>query len=379
MKKYLLITGDFVKTGGMDRANFALADYLLKKGASVELVAYRVASELRSYSNLKLHSVPKIFNSYFLSGFLLNWMGGFWIRTFESLQYKILVNGGCCELGNVNWVHYVHAAYKPQINASLIRRCQREIYYHLCLSAEKKALRAAQVIIVNSNRTREDLIHFLALPSEIIHVCYCGIDPKLFFPIKDSQKQSSKMKLGWDMHRLTVLFIGALGDLRKGFDTLFKAWQILYANPTWDVDLKVIGSGAETSFWQNKVESANLSRHIQFLGFRFDVPDLMQAADCLVAPTRYEAYGLGVHEAICSGIPAIVTRNSGIAERYPSNLDNLLINNPEDENELAMRLAEWRKDKDKYRQLVIPFSEELRSYTWDHMANDIVNIIGGLN
>jgi len=28
---YLLVTGDFVKTGGMDRANFALAEYLAKQ------------------------------------------------------------------------------------------------------------------------------------------------------------------------------------------------------------------------------------------------------------------------------------------------------------------------------------------------------------
>ena len=30
-KSYILVTGDFVKTGGMDRANFALADIWLEK------------------------------------------------------------------------------------------------------------------------------------------------------------------------------------------------------------------------------------------------------------------------------------------------------------------------------------------------------------
>jgi hypothetical protein len=38
MKPYLLVTGDFVKTGGMDRANYALAHYLARQGGEVHLV-----------------------------------------------------------------------------------------------------------------------------------------------------------------------------------------------------------------------------------------------------------------------------------------------------------------------------------------------------
>jgi hypothetical protein len=66
MKPYLLVTGDFVRTGGMDRANFALADYLARQGGEVHLVAHRVDPQLLSYSNVQFHRVPKIANSYFL-------------------------------------------------------------------------------------------------------------------------------------------------------------------------------------------------------------------------------------------------------------------------------------------------------------------------
>ena len=40
MNSYLLVAADFVKTGGMDRANFALADYLAKQDYPIHLVAY---------------------------------------------------------------------------------------------------------------------------------------------------------------------------------------------------------------------------------------------------------------------------------------------------------------------------------------------------
>jgi hypothetical protein len=67
MKSYLLVTGDFVRTGGMDRANFALADYLARQGEQVHLVAHRVAPELLAYPNVTFHRVPKVANSYLLS------------------------------------------------------------------------------------------------------------------------------------------------------------------------------------------------------------------------------------------------------------------------------------------------------------------------
>jgi hypothetical protein len=46
-----LITGDFVKTGGMDRANYALASYLLNRGDEVHLAAYRVSADLLAKQN----------------------------------------------------------------------------------------------------------------------------------------------------------------------------------------------------------------------------------------------------------------------------------------------------------------------------------------
>lgn len=41
MNPFLIVTGDFVKTGGMDRANYALARYIADSGAETHLVAYR--------------------------------------------------------------------------------------------------------------------------------------------------------------------------------------------------------------------------------------------------------------------------------------------------------------------------------------------------
>ena len=111
------------------------------------------------------------------------------------------------------------------------------------------------------------------------------------------------------------------------------------------------------------------------MGFRSDVPDLFRSADCLVGPTGYEAYGLGLHEALCCGLPALVSAKSGVAERYPSHLRDLLIPNAEDAVDLAARLRKWHEATHHYSKLVSSFAKELRGHTWDDMARNILDKI----
>jgi glycosyltransferase involved in cell wall biosynthesis len=90
-----------------------------------------------------------------------------------------------------------------------------------------------------------------------------------------------------------------------------------------------------------------------------------------VSPTRYEAYGLGVHEAVCCGVPALVSAQAGVAERYPLELQDLLLPNPEDPAELADRLRTWHAAASRYREATEHWSAQLRAYSWDHMAAEM--------
>ncbi|MEH2160633.1 MAG: glycosyltransferase family 4 protein [Nostoc sp.] len=375
MKSYLLVTGDFVRTGGMDRANFALADYLARQGQQVYLVAHQVANELLAYPNVKFHQVPKIAKSYLFSSPLLSKMGRTLAQRLANAGGRVLVNGGNCQWQDINWVHYVHAAYQPNNPTGLLRRLKNSVSHRLFLQTERQALQSARVIIVNSDRTKKDLVERLGIAEQRLHKVYYGIDPQVFFPATQEKRVVLRQQLGWPINKTIVVFIGALGDRRKGFDTLFAAWQQLCTSPDWDADLVVIGVGAELKQWQHRTIIANISSRIHFLGFRTDVPQILQAADCLVAPTRYEAYGLGVHEALCCGLPSIVSAKAGVAERYPPQLQDLLIPNPDDAVDLAARLQKWRCNKNHYNKLVSSLSQALRAYTWDDMAKNILNQI----
>ena len=113
------------------------------------------------------------------------------------------------------------------------------------------------------------------------------------------------------------------------------------------------------------------------LGYRNDVANLLAASDLLVSPTRYEPYGLNVHEALCRGIPAIVTRATGVGERYPSELQGWLLENPDDPIELESaisKIVDYPSSGALYRVPLERFAMELKSRSWRDMAEDIVNI-----
>jgi glycosyltransferase involved in cell wall biosynthesis len=375
MPPFVLVAADFIKTGGMDRANYALAEYLASQGRAVTLVAYRVAPELLAHENVKFVQVPKLLNSYALSEPLIRAVGRQQAKRSAQQAARVLVNGGNCFWNDINWVHYVHAAYQPASYTGWLRSLKQRYAYQTSCQDERASLQAAKVIIANSKQTRQDLIEKLNIPQDRIQVIYLGIDPALFYPPTNAEKLALREKLGWSQERKKAIFVGGLGDRRKGFDTLFEAWVQLAQDPGWDADLAVIGRGAELPQWQKRAQEIGLQDRVEFLGFRSDVSELLRAADCLVAPTRYEPYGLGVHEALCCGLPAIVSAQAGIAERYPTDLQDLLLSDPNDVPQLVSLLQRWRHQPTYYQSQTHRLSTSLRLYTWESMAKEMLETV----
>jgi len=376
MSPYLLVNGNFVPTNGMDMPNMALASYLAERGAEVHLVTHRAEQKLASRSNVTVHHVPKPANSYLLATPALDRIGRHWALKIARRKGRVLVNGGNCRWVDVNWVHYVHATFRPPRAGSALRILKNEYAHRTFLARERDALAQARVVITNSERTRRDVIEQLHVPAERVHTVYYGIDAERFCPASEDERAVARTALGWSGERPVVAFVGALGDRRKGFDTLFAAWQKLCARKDWDADLAVVGTGAELPLWKTRAAEACLQERIRFLGFRQDVARILSACDALVAPTRYEAYGQGVREALCCGLPALVTRDAGVAEHYPLELQDLLIPDPESADDLVLRLQDWRRRATEYRKALATLSHKLREHTWNHMAAQMVELAG---
>jgi glycosyltransferase involved in cell wall biosynthesis len=357
----------------MDRANHALAAYLGGR-EEVHLVTHRAWPDVATLPGVVVHAVPRPFRRHLLGAPLLARAGrGLW-RTLPQTGRRAVVNGGNCLLPAANWVHYLHAAAAPSAS-SAAASIKSAFTHRRDRTAELAALSAARVVICNSERTRRDAVERAGIDASRARVIYYGSDPAQFSRATPAERADARAVLGKSADVPIVGFVGALGDRRKGFDTLFAAWHDLCRSGRWDADLVVVGAGAELPRWRERAAAAGLERRVSFLGFRDDVPRLLAGFDLVVHPARYEAYGLSVHEAICRGVPAIVSASAGVAEKYPPSLGSLLLENPDDPSELADRLRTWRDNAERVRAAVVPASDALLGRTWDGMAKDIVEAV----
>jgi glycosyltransferase involved in cell wall biosynthesis len=367
--RWLLTAGDFRRHGGMDVANHALAAFLARQSdAEIHLVAHSVSSELASLPSVTVHRAPRPFDSHRLGQPFLRSVAHRVKRRLRTV--RCIANGGNADLCDVNWVHYVHGAFEPR---TATRRALGLAGHRKNVRQERVSLTRARTIICNSRRTADDVVRLEGVDAACVRVVYYGIDPIRFGPISAVERERTRRRLALGDKRAVALFVGALGDRRKNFDTLFDAWRRLCAMPDWDADLVVAGDGAEFACWKALSAAHVPHGRIRFLGYQEDVASLIGGCDVLVHPSRYEPYGLAVHEALCRGIPTIASSKAGIAERYPDDLRPMLLDDAESAAELARRLLAWRSNVAAHARSARTFGAWLRQRTWDDMARDFVS------
>src|SRR5262245_59634466 len=91
--RWVLVAGDFVLHGGMDRANYALAAFLARVGEQVELVTHSVDPGLSALPGVVVHCVRRPLGSHLLGSWWLSQAGR---RHARAAGAQVVVNGGNC-------------------------------------------------------------------------------------------------------------------------------------------------------------------------------------------------------------------------------------------------------------------------------------------
>jgi len=376
---WVLVAGGFHRHGGMDKANLELAEYLAEQGTPVHVVCFGIDADLARNPMITVHMVPRPMKSYFLGRPLLDFTGRKIARRILKRwpDARVLVNGeNCLWRGGINWVHYVHHAWdEGEIEGPLWFRVKERLSRWMVRRRERWAARMGRLFITNSDRTSYDLVKRLGVDQRRVHTIYLGAESE-WEPVTAEEKAASRKSMNIAAERRVAIFVGAIAhDRRKGFDVLLEAWKRLCADPEWDVDLLVAGGGSALKMCREQVAGWELEQRIRFLGFSNQVPELLAAADVLVSPARYEAYGLNVQEAICRGVPAIVSAAAGVAERYGPEETPLLLQDPENVDDLIVMLRKWRSNIPLWEARFARLGAALRSYGWQDMARRMVSMV----
>jgi glycosyltransferase involved in cell wall biosynthesis len=111
-----------------------------------------------------------------------------------------------------------------------------------------------------------------------------------------------------------AIIVGCVANVRriKGVPHLIKATYHL--KPELPVHILLIGSGMDSCSNMRLIKSSPFKDNIHILGFRKDVYEVVAACDIYIQPSLSESLSRSVMEAMCLGIPCVVSDIGGLIE-----------------------------------------------------------------
>ena len=181
------------------------------------------------------------------------------------------------------------------------------------------------------------------VPQDRITLIYSAVDCPEHYPQGDLRAH-----LGLDSET-PVIGTAATLTRRKGHQYLFDAVRTLKERfPR--VRLLVAGEGPQESELRDLAARLGLDKEIIFLGFRRDIPQLLNTLDVFVLASLKEGLGVALLEAACAGRPIVATNVGGIPEIIKDRQTGLLVP-PADSRALAEKLTYLIEHPEQARNL----------------------------
>jgi glycosyltransferase involved in cell wall biosynthesis len=357
-----LVTHQVVARGdGQGRVNYEIARAALAAGFHLRIVAMRCDESLAAhlgvgFVELNYRRLP----TQLLRNFAFARAASRWLRTHREDYDLIHACGYVTEMhADVNTAHLVHRgwlksdAYPFAWTGGTYSSYQR-FYTVRNAALERRAFLSARRVVAISGKIAGEL-RAIGVPEGQLGLIYNGVDVREFDP-----GDGDRTRLGLPEDGVMFLFAGNIRTPLKGLDTLLKAFVDLP-----DVHLAVAGELSGSPF-PARAQSLGLKDRVHFLGKISDMPALMRASDVFVLPTRYDAFGLVILEAMASGLPVLTASTAGAAEILGQG--GRVLDDPNDAATLAQWMRDLAGDALLRRRMGAAGREIAERYTWERMA-----------
>ncbi len=234
-------------------------------------------------------------------------------------------------------------------------------------SLERKAASDADRIIAVSNRMKGTLEKSFSARPEKIRVIYNAVSHDDF-----SCKGKSAPNLSPPLFykRKKVLFLGRLTEQKGPSQFLHAAKKALQAEP--ETLFLVAGTGNLLAHLINLSISLGISKNVIFLGYITDEDrhKIYSECDVYVLPSVSEPFGISALEAMASGTPAIVSKNSGIGEASKS----VLKVDFWDTEKMAEQIVAVLRYSPLAKTMSGLSYSEARKFSWDTAARETLKV-----
>lgn len=178
------------------------------------------------------------------------------------------------------------------------------------------------------------------------HVTYIpgvGVDLKKFSPklLDENAKKNKFDELGIEDDKFVLLSVGELQS-RKNHIVVIDALSELKNS---DIVYLIAGVGELHDHYQEVIDRNGMSNNIKLLGYRTDVSELCEIADCFVHPSVREGLGIAPLEAMACGLPLISADINGIKDYTEDGVTGCCVN-PHSVEEMKKAILKMYENQD---------------------------------
>jgi len=236
------------------------------------------------------------------------------------------------------------------------------------------ALRRLDRIIAVSSWVKQELLEITGIRENKIEVVPNGIDLQAFFP-RPRGEESVVLIQPFSFRRPYVLYVSRLEHPVKNHVKLIEAFGIFKERTKYPHRLVLAGADSRQAEKVKAAAAASPHRNdIFFTGYfpTSSLPELYSGADIVVIPSMYEGFGMGVLEAMASGVPVACARAASLPETAEH---AALYFDPLNAEDMADRMVTLTANRDVHRECRRLGLEQAQNFSWDRCAARTLEII----
>lgn len=205
------------------------------------------------------------------------------------------------------------------------------------------------IITINNEDFERAKKRFQTNRTTIRYISGIGVDSLKFKPTDIETKNKIKSLLGYEGK--FVLFYAAEFIERKNHVFLIEC--IVKLNKLIpNIKMVFAGNGKLYNLMMEKARKLCISQSIDFLGFRTDVPQLLQMCDALVSSSKQEGFPINLVEGMMSGVPIIASKIRGHNDIIAKNGTDGYLFDLNDQEEFCSYVYELYTSSDKYNTII---------------------------
>jgi glycosyltransferase involved in cell wall biosynthesis len=239
-------------------------------------------------------------------------------------------------------------------------------------------LRAAEAVVAVSHACGESVARFVRRGR--LHVVHNGVPETALFTASEERRAQTRRELGIGDGTRLIVSVSHLSP-RKGQIHAVEAvgWVLERAG---QVHLALVGARDRDPEYVDRLmqaaEAPNVSGRVSVLGFRPDVPRLLEGADILLHTALADPHPRAVIEGMAAGLPVVAFATDGVTETVADGQTGYLVA-PKDAAALGTALLRLIKDPDLCETFGKAARRRVReAFLEGHTADRVADVVGSV-